>query len=272
MITNKCGGCGAMLELDETRERHFCQFCGFSIILPRQEVIQQVTKVVHVNSNFNNKMAMARNWEKMYWEQGPKSVTFGEHKGFNAIIHIYCEAEVDGGAAEPSYWLAVARFYSRALLSELAAGSLKLLSKRKVLIDYTTFIDHAIEYSDPNDRAEVEREKAETLNNLERELSQYPEKKPNGNTALQEKGCFVATAVYGSYDCPEVWTLRRYRDYKLSNSIFGRLFIKVYYRTSPTLIKWFGRTKWFNSLSKCLLDKKVKKLQKKGFDNTPYCD
>ena len=25
--------------------------------------------------------------------------------------------------------------------------------------------------------------------------------------------CYVATAVYGSYDCPEVWTLRRFRDY-----------------------------------------------------------
>ena len=25
-------------------------------------------------------------------------------------------------------------------------------------------------------------------------------------------GCYVATAVYGSYDCPQVWTLRRYRD------------------------------------------------------------
>ena len=24
--------------------------------------------------------------------------------------------------------------------------------------------------------------------------------------------CYVATAVYGSYDCPEVWTLRRFRD------------------------------------------------------------
>ena len=26
-------------------------------------------------------------------------------------------------------------------------------------------------------------------------------------------GCYVATAVYGSYDCPEVWVLRRYRDF-----------------------------------------------------------
>ena len=35
---------------------------------------------------------------------------------------------------------------------------------------------------------------------------------PAGNSG----GCYVATAVYGSYDCPEVWTLRRYRDYTLA--------------------------------------------------------
>lgn len=25
-------------------------------------------------------------------------------------------------------------------------------------------------------------------------------------------GCYVATAVYHSYNCPQVWTLRRFRD------------------------------------------------------------
>lgn len=32
------------------------------------------------------------------------------------------------------------------------------------------------------------------------------------------KGCYVATCVYGSYDCPEVWTLRRFRDYSSLNN------------------------------------------------------
>lgn len=35
-------------------------------------------------------------------------------------------------------------------------------------------------------------------------------------------GCYVATAVYGSYDCPQVWTLRRYRDYTLAETWYGR--------------------------------------------------
>ena len=39
-------------------------------------------------------------------------------------------------------------------------------------------------------------------------------------------GCYIATAVYGSYDCPEVWTLRRFRDEVLRESVLGRLFIR----------------------------------------------
>ena len=85
-------------------------------------------------------------------------------------------------------------------------------------------------------------------------------------------GCYVATAVYGSYDCPEVWTLRRYRDNTLAESIFGRAFIHTYYAISPTLVKWFGKTQWFKTLFKGKLDKMVKSLNEKGIEDTPYED
>jgi len=85
-------------------------------------------------------------------------------------------------------------------------------------------------------------------------------------------GCYVATAVYGSYDCPEVWTLRRFRDFTLAKSFFGRLFIRTYYAISPTLVKWFGETKWFKNLWKPTLDKMVARLNEKGVENTPYDD
>lgn len=86
------------------------------------------------------------------------------------------------------------------------------------------------------------------------------------------KGCYIATCVYGSYDCPEVWTLRRYRDNKLEKSFFGRLFIKTYYWISPKLVKVFGEKVWFTSFWKKFLDKKVRKLKSTGFDDTPYYD
>lgn len=85
-------------------------------------------------------------------------------------------------------------------------------------------------------------------------------------------GCYVATAVYGSYDCPEVWTLRRYRDYELAETWHGRLFIKAYYAISPTIVKWFGDTAWFKKMWKGKLDRMVSNLQQKGFENTPYED
>ena len=93
-------------------------------------------------------------------------------------------------------------------------------------------------------------------------------------TAEQPKksGCYVATAVYGSYDCPEVWTLRRFRDYSLAATLLGRLFIMLYYAISPTLVKWFGNTKWFKKIWKAILDKMVEKLQRNDFENTPYQD
>lgn len=90
-------------------------------------------------------------------------------------------------------------------------------------------------------------------------------------TALKE-GCYVATAVYGSYNCPEVWTLRRFRDDTLAETWYGRAFIKTYYAISPTLVKWFGHTEWFKKMWRGTLDRMVKKLQTKGFESTPYED
>lgn len=85
-------------------------------------------------------------------------------------------------------------------------------------------------------------------------------------------GCYVATAVYGSYDCSEVWTLRRYRDYKLARTFRGRIFIKAYYAVSPTIVKWAGDTQWFKKIWRRRLDKMVKVLRDEGFDSTPYED
>jgi len=84
--------------------------------------------------------------------------------------------------------------------------------------------------------------------------------------------CYVATAVYGSYDCPEVWTLRRFRDYYLKQNIFGQTFIKLYYAISPIVIRLFGETAWFNSFFKNRLDEMVKYLNKKGYSSEKYED
>lgn len=85
-------------------------------------------------------------------------------------------------------------------------------------------------------------------------------------------GCYIATAVYGSYDCPEVWTLRRFRDSILASKIWGRLFIKIYYQISPIMVKKFKNNSAFIKFWRTILDKLVTELQSKGIENTPYID
>lgn len=94
----------------------------------------------------------------------------------------------------------------------------------------------------------------------------------NDSSAQGANGCYVATCVYGSYNCPQVWTLRRYRDQKLASTWYGRVFIHTYYATAPTAVKLFGKTKWFNTMFRWRLDKMVDKLKKEGFEGTPYDD
>ncbi|HCE61712.1 MAG TPA: hypothetical protein DEQ85_01885 [Clostridiales bacterium] len=86
------------------------------------------------------------------------------------------------------------------------------------------------------------------------------------------QGCYVATCVYGSYDCPQVWTLRRFRDSTLAKTWYGRALIHVYYSISPTLVRWFGNTAWFKKLWKGRLDHMVELLNEQGIESTPYHD
>ena len=95
---------------------------------------------------------------------------------------------------------------------------------------------------------------------------------PQINRDGKAQGCYVATCVYGSYDCPEVWVLRRYRDYKLSTNWYGRLFIYTYYFISPKLVKVFGEKEWFKNVWRKKIDKIVDKLRNEGYENTPYKD
>lgn len=77
----------------------------------------------------------------------------------------------------------------------------------------------------------------------------------------QKEGCYIATAVYGSYDAPEVMALRRFRDETLKKSVLGRLFIRVYYKFSPPIAERLKNAKRTNSFVRSILDKWVCKLR-----------
>lgn len=103
-------------------------------------------------------------------------------------------------------------------------------------------------------------------------MREREEKKQNTEVQKGNEGCYIATCVYGSYDCPSVWTLRRFRDNILAQNICGRTFIKLYYAISPSLVKWFGNKKWFRLFWKKNLDNLVDFLHKQGVDDKMYFD
>lgn len=87
----------------------------------------------------------------------------------------------------------------------------------------------AIEYA-PSEIAEgYRKEIADEIAFIEAAKSgAYDSRDSSGNS-----GCYIATAVYGSYECDEVFVLRRFRDEYLSKTALGCSFIKIYYRFSP---------------------------------------
>lgn len=118
--------------------------------------------------------------------------------------------------------------------------------------------------SDSNDSDEISEYSAFLDNLREEQEKNQPKKK--------SKSCYIATYVYGSYDCPQVWTLRRFRDIVLAKTWYGRMFILIYYTFSPKLIEIFKDTEWFKKLWIHPLNKIVKRLNQKGFSNTRYED
>ena len=55
------------------------------------------------------------------------------------------------------------------------------------------------------------------------------------NTAKQSSGCFISTEIYG-LDSPQTNKFRAWRDNTLQKTVYGRLFIKFYYRVSPYIV------------------------------------
>lgn len=103
-------------------------------------------------------------------------------------------------------------------------------------------------------------------------IVETPKPQPQYQAPQSNNGCYIATCVYGAYDCPQVWALRRYRDNVLKRVWYGRAFVCMYYAISPTLVKLFGEKKWFRIPCKKALDEVVRKIVSSGTSTSPYED
>ena len=71
---------------------------------------------------------------------------------------------------------------------------------------------------------------------------------------IESKKCFIATAVYGSSESPEVLILRSFRDTFLLPTNIGTLFVKTYYRCSPPIADYLANSFYLKRVVKWALD------------------
>ena len=81
------------------------------------------------------------------------------------------------------------------------------------------------------------------------------------NYSQSSGGCYIATMAYGDYNHPNVLELRNFRDNYLQKSIIGKMFIKFYYKYSPTAVELLKNKKTVNLLIRSILDKFVVTLK-----------
>lgn len=152
-----------------------------------------------------------------------------------------------------------------ALLVRAPAGALTRQEAEHRIADlkqlYLTCVRLAPEVAGPDSMLLIDFEdRLEKLTGIERNLDNVF----SGNLGRQPKagGCYVATAVYGSYDAPPVLVLRRFRDERLQRSRRGRAFVRVYYKVSPPLASRLGSATTMNRAVRAVLDRVVRRLER----------
>ncbi|MFZ2417784.1 MAG: CFI-box-CTERM domain-containing protein [Smithellaceae bacterium] len=94
-----------------------------------------------------------------------------------------------------------------------------------------------------------------TLQKIDRQINtQMMVSSMSRSMATKKEGCYIATLVYGSYDHQQVLQLRKFRDEKLAASYTGRIFIALYYKISPQLVKALKNKPTIHSMIRSLLN------------------
>lgn len=261
LVSAKCTACGASIKIDDSKESGYCEYCG------TQYITEKVINNYNVSGNINIDNATI-NIVGGDVNNLLKRAAQCEEVGDLTSAKDYYSKVLD---IDPDNEIAKAKVYDeykRSYIGEIEVSSEVMAAIKRMLPNEKLAAIRQIREVTGLGLAEA-KFFAERFDEIEKSTPQTP---PNFGLATAKGGCYVATAVYGSYDCPQVWTLRRYRDNILAKSWYGRGFIHVYYAVSPTIVKLFGRTAWFNKIWKKKLDAMVADFNAKGIENTRYED
>ena len=245
LIAAKCTQCGANIKVDDTKDAGICEFCGTAFVIEKAINNYKISadKVIVNSDNIN-----ISNYDI-------ESALEAINKLLNS--ELYDDAKKLIVQIIEKYPYDYRGWWQMALLQYNQDGywfdDNKNYQKALALADDSEIIK---KYRDK----EYEKLWKKVINS------------DSSHNSSNKKGCYIATCIYGSYDCPEVWTLRRFRDHKLDKTWYGKIFIKIYYAVSPNLVKWFGETEIFRNVFGKILNKVVLYLNNKGIDNTLYKD
>ena len=264
-----CTQCGAQIEVDNTHAAGVCKHCGTAFITEKAINNYNTT----VNNNFDG-----------------ANVTFNveselerELKAIEALIKLNQNKDAEEKAFrltqkyphEARAWLWSARLFEHYLYEYLEQNpnwnSLEYCDGDAA----ATSIKNAYALGDDSVKQEIDAMRQRYMaafNRKQIQIASTPVETETTSVNKKSSHCYIATCVYGSYDCPQVWTLRRFRDYTLAETWYGRAFIRCYYTISPILVKWLGNRKWFRTFWKNRLDSIVSNLNQKGIENTQYHD
>ncbi len=265
-IPLKCPKCGNSIHLDDQQETSTCEYCGAQF--PFQEAARKYMAEPIPGYELPEKVVLAirllvANKQKI---QAIKFFRENTQVGLKEAKDVI--DSLDGTAAAPATGNIMQNPASGVLDSTTIPGYtldsstvaiiLSLLAKKQKIAAIKTF----------REATDVGlKEAKDAIDDLDSRNPRRDSSVGNGSSAqrvddpaVKVSKCYIATAVYGSYDAPEVRVLRRFRDEVLSRTMPGRAFIRTYYAVSPPFARRLENAGRVNRLVRRVLDRIVNRL------------
>lgn len=243
----KCKQCGGDLVVDENNNYGTCIYCGTKYQLQHQTNSSLTAVVIDGIATTDSKLTRAHQ--------------LIQENNLEAANKLYKEILIASPENPYAWW---GRYLCESSFSEYYGykdkyGNSGIYTKAQIISQNLNLAYSAI--------AHASAEIAEEYKKIIAEKEQFVEAVKNGTfdtkNAAGKSGCYIATAVYGSYNCPQVMFLRKYRDDYLATFKLGRLFIQCYYAISPHLVHILRKNNVLNRFVRNKLDIFIEKQHRR---------